>query len=92
MKDESPFREVRIASDYLRSIASMLDIELQHFRFEEFDKLNDGTYRVGFSYDNGETIYGICRDKIRKTLYVKDGEVTAVKNGTLAAQDVTKHE
>ena len=92
MKEESPFREVRIASDYLRNIASLLSIELKHFRFEEFDKLDNGTCRVGFSYDGDETFYGTCKEKVRKTLYVKDNEIIAVKDGTLAAQDINKHE
>lgn len=92
MKEESPFREVRIAADYLKNIASLLQLELKHFCFEEFDKLDDGTYRIGFSYDGEDSSYGYKKEKIRKTLYVKDDEITAVREGTLAAQDINKHE
>ena len=83
--DKSPFKEVKIASDYLRHIASLLGFELKGFRFEEFEYTDDkNTLKISFSYESGDNYYGLKSEMIRKTVTVKNGEVLAVFNGSLA--------
>lgn len=90
-ESDSPFKEVRLASDYLKQMANLLGVELQRFAFEEFEKASDGTLKIGFSYYTTTNCYYNSSEQIRKTVFVKNGEVTAVRSGTIAAVDMTEH-